>query len=165
LNIEAQSQLLRFDIRYSKFHNLTAAMRETIRMSTGGKILAAQKTVSFPGRNKVGQGRAAVEATYTDGPGVQIRFSLLRMDDIALGGRNAEIFNMIAQRFKRKSPVGRSILGSMANGSGNSGYIPKDAAFGDQPFEVLSSRCKPGYAESAIVNGFLDLIANAKHIH
>ena len=32
----------------------------------------------------------------------------------------------------------------------------------NRPFEVLSSRCKPGYAESAIVNGLLDLIADAK---
>jgi len=47
----------------------------------------------------------------------------------------------------------------------NSGYIPNDAAFGYQTFEVLSSRCKPGYAESAIVNGLLDLIADAKQIH
>jgi hypothetical protein len=50
----------------------------------------------------------------------------------------------------------------MANGSGNSGYVPDDAAYGRQTFEVLSSRCKPGYAESGIVNGLLDLIADAK---
>jgi neutral ceramidase len=140
-------------------------MREMTRVSTDGRIFAAQKMVSFPGRNRIGQGRAAVEATYTDGPDVQLRLSLLMIDDIAIGGCNAEIFNMIAQRFKRESPVGRSIFVSMANGSGNSGYIPNDAAFGYQTFEVLSSRCKPGYAESAIVNGLLDLIADAKRIH
>jgi hypothetical protein len=87
------------------------------------------------------------------------------IDDIAIGGCNAEIFNMIAQRFKRESPIGRSIFVSMANGSGNSGYIPNDAAFGYQTFEVLSSRCKPGYAESAIVNGILDLMADVKRMH
>jgi neutral ceramidase len=84
------------------------------------------------------------------------------IDDIAIGGGNAEIFNMIAQRFKRESPIGRAIFVSMTNGSGNSGYIPNDAAFGYQTFEVLSSRCKPGYAESAIVNGLLDLMDDAK---
>jgi neutral ceramidase len=137
-------------------------MRETTRMSTGGRIFAAQKMISFPGRNRIGQGRAGVEATYQDGPDVQLRLSLLMIDDIAIAGCNAEIFNMIAQRFKRESPVGRSIFVSMANGSGNSGYIPNDAAFGYQTFEVLSSRCKPGYAESAIVNGLLDLMADSK---
>ena len=79
-----------------------------------------------------------------------------------IGGCDAEIYNMIAVRFKRESPVGRSIFVSMANGSGNSGYVPDDSAFGQQTFEVLSSRCKPGYAESAIVNGLLDLIAELK---
>jgi neutral ceramidase len=140
-------------------------MREMPRMSNGGGIFAAQKTVRFPGRNRIGQGRAGVEATYTDGPDVQLRLSLLMIDDIAIGGCNSEIFNLIAQRFKRESPVGRSIFVSMANGIGNSGYIPNDAAFGYQTFEVLSSRCKPGYAESAIVNGLLDLMADAKRTH
>jgi len=140
-------------------------MREMTRMSTDGRIFAAQKMVSFPGRNRVGQGRAGVDATYTDGPDVQLRLSLLMIDDIAIGGCNAEIFNLIAQRFKRESPIGRSIFVSMANGSGNSGYIPNDAAFGYQTFEVLSSRCKPGYAESAIVNGILDLMTDAKRMH
>jgi hypothetical protein len=137
-------------------------MRETTRMSKGGKIFAAQKMISFPGRSRIGQGRAGIEGTYTDGPDVQLRLSLIMIDDIAIGGCNTEIFNLIAQRFKRESPVGRSIFVSMANGIGNSGYVPNDAAFGYQTFEVLSSRCKPGYAESAIVNGLLDLIEDAK---
>jgi neutral ceramidase len=139
-------------------------MRETTRMSAVGRIFAAQKTVGFPGRDRVGQGRAGIEAAYKDGPDVQLRLSLLMIDDIAIGGCNAEIFNLIAQRFKKESPVGRSIFVSMANGGGNSGYIPNDAAFGYQTFEVLSSRCKPGYAESAIVNGLLDLMSGAKEI-
>ena len=143
------------------------AMREMDpnRMATGGKIAASQKMISFPGRDRIGQGRAAVDAQYKDGADVNLRLSLLMIDDIAIGGCNAEIYNMIAMRFKRESPVGRSIFVSMANGSGNSGYIPDDSAFGQQTFEVLSSRCKPGYAESAIVNGLLDLMSDAKQVH
>jgi neutral ceramidase len=141
-------------------------MREmvTARMAASGRIFAAQKMIRFPGRNRLDQGRAGIEAKYADGPDVQLRLSLLMIDDIAIGGCDAEIFNMIAQRFKRESPMGRSIFVSMANGIGNSGYIPNDAAFGYQTFEVLSSRCKPGYAESAIVNGLLDMMADAKRI-
>jgi neutral ceramidase len=135
---------------------------EPNRMATGGKISAAQKMISFPGRDRIGQGRAGVEGQYKDGADVNLRLSLLMIDDIAIGGCDAEIYNMIAVRFKRESPVGRSIFVSMANGSGNSGYVPDDSAFGQQTFEVLSSRCKPGYAESAIVNGLLDLIAVSK---
>jgi neutral ceramidase len=71
----------------------------------------------------------------------------------------------IAQRYERESPIGRSIFVSMGHGSGNSGYISNDAAFGYQTFDVLSSRCKPGYAESAIVNGLLDRMADAKRMY
>ncbi len=46
----------------------------------------------------------------------------------------------------------------------NSGYIPDDASFGAYTFQVLSSRLKPGCAESAIDDGLLDLIlANDKN--
>jgi hypothetical protein len=140
------------------------AMREmdASRTATGGRIFAAQKMISFPGRDRLNQGRAAVEGVYKDGADVRLRLSLMMLDDIAIGGCDAEIYSMIAVRFKRESPIGRSIFVSMANGSGNSGYIPDDASFGQQTFEVLSSRCKPGYAESAIVNGLLDLISDAK---
>ena len=99
------------------------------RMSTGGKIAAAQKMISFPGRNRIGGKGVQRSRPHTqDGPDVSLRLSLLMIDDIAIGGGNAEIYNMIAVRFKRESPIGRSIFVSMANGSSNSGYIPDDAA-------------------------------------
>ncbi len=133
-------------------------------MSLGGKIVAAQKTITIPGRTRTGgMQRAAVEATYTDGPDCSLRLSLLMIDDIALGGGSAEIYNLIAVRFKRESPIGRSIFVSMVNGGSNTGYIPDDAAYGRQTFEVLSSRCKPGFAETGIVNGLLDLIAEVRN--
>jgi len=131
-------------------------------MSTSGKIAAAQKMLSLPGRTRIDQGRASVQGEYRDGPDVSLRLSVLMIDDIVLGGGSAEIYNMIAQRFKRESPIGRSIFVSMANGSSSTGYIPDDSAYGHQTFEVLSSRCKPGYAESGIVNGLLDLIKEVK---
>jgi hypothetical protein len=42
--------------------------------------------------------------------------------------------------------------------NGSSGYIPSDAAFDPVGYEVTASRLKPGCAESAIVNGFLDWV-------
>jgi neutral ceramidase len=132
-------------------------------MSLGGRIAAAQKMLTLPGRTRTsGNERAGVEATYADGPDCALRLSLLVIDDIALGGGSAEIYNMIAVRFKRESPMGRSFFVSMANGSSNTGYVPDDAAYGRQTFEVLSSRCRPGYAETGIVNGLLDLMAEVK---
>ena len=41
-------------------------------------------------------GARRVEGQYKDGADVQLRLSLLMIDDIAIGGCNAEIYNMIA---------------------------------------------------------------------
>jgi len=137
-------------------------MRNIERPVTSATIAAAQKTVSFPGRRRTNQGRAGYEGTYVDGDSVNLRLGVLRIDDIVLGTVNAEVFNLIAQQLKKESPYARTIAVSLTNGTANSGYIPNDAAFGYQTFEVLSSRCKPGYAERAIINGILDLIAEVK---
>jgi len=136
-------------------------MRGMERMSSGGRIFGRQKTVSFPGRDRTNTGRAGYEGTYKDGKPVELRLGLLLIDDIAFGTVNAEVFNLIAQRLKKESPLSRTMMVTLTNGIANSGYIPNDAAFGFLTFEVLSSRCKPGYAENAIVNGILGLIDEA----
>lgn len=53
------------------------------------------------------------------------------------------------------------MLATLTNGMARSGYIPNDAAYGMYTFEVLSSRLEPGCAESAIVDGILDLMTEA----
>jgi neutral ceramidase len=53
------------------------------------------------------------------------------------------------------------MLATLTNGTARSGYIPHDAVSGMYTFEVLSSRLQPGCAESAIVDGVLDLMAAA----
>jgi hypothetical protein len=50
------------------------------------------------------------------------------------------------------------MMTTLTNGMANSGYIPNDAAFGYETFEVLSSRLKPGCAETAIDEGLIDMI-------
>jgi len=137
-------------------------MRGMERMSTSGKIFGSQKMVSFPGRDRTNTGRAGFEGTYKDGDPVELRLGLLMIDDIAIGSIDSEVFSLIAQRLKKESPFTRTMFVTLTNGVSNSGYIPNDAAFGYLTFEVLSSRCKPGYAENAIVNGILDLMEDAK---
>jgi hypothetical protein len=89
---------------------------------------------------------------------VDIRLGLLRVGDVMIGAVNAEVFNPIAQRLKRESPYKATMMTTLTNGSARTGYIPDDASFGKMTFEVLSSRLRPGCAESAIVNGILGLI-------
>lgn len=121
-------------------------------------ITAATKTVTCPGRQRTDSGRAGYPGTYVDAKPVDIRLSLLRIGDTIIGGVDAEIFTMIGQRFKRESPFKHTMMVTLTNGSAGSGYIPNDAAFGYNTFEVVSSRLKPGCAETAIVDGLLDLV-------
>lgn len=137
-------------------------IRSIERPETTTTITAAQKTVAIPGRDRTNTGRAGYAGTYVDGDSVKIRLGVLLLNDIAIGSVNAEVFSPIAMQLKKESPFSRTMVVSVTNGSSNSGYIPNDAAFGYQTFEVLSSRCKPGFAERAIIDGTLDLMEQLK---
>ncbi len=137
-------------------------MRGMDRTDSAVEISGAVKTVSCPGRTRTNEGRAGIEGTYKDAEPVEIKLGVLRIGDIAIGAVNAEVFNMIAQRLKKESPFSRTMMATLTNGMARSGYIPNDASYGMDTFEVLSSRLKPGCAESAIVNGILDLMAASR---
>jgi len=128
------------------------------RMDTTAQIYGAQKTVTCPGRERLDRGRAGTAGTYKDGSPVDIRLGLVMIDDIAFGAVNGEVYNEIAQRLKRESRYARTMMVTVTNGMARSGYIPDDSSFGHYVFEVVSSRLQPGCAESAIVNGLLDLM-------
>lgn len=136
-------------------------MRSMDRMESSIRIEGRQKTVQCPGRQRTDSGRAGFPGTYREAGPIDIRLGLLKVGDIAIGAVNAEVFNLIAQRLKRESPYARTMMATLTNGSAPSGYIPNDAAYGMYTFEVVSSRLQPGCAESAIVNGILDLMAES----
>ncbi|WP_404372508.1 neutral/alkaline non-lysosomal ceramidase N-terminal domain-containing protein [Sphingomonas sp. MMS24-J45] len=128
------------------------------RPITAAPIAGAQETVMCPGRKRLDQGRAGYAGTYADADPIPLRLSLLKIGDTVIGGVNGEVFTTIAQRFKRESPFKHTMMTTLTNGMAPSGYIPNDAAFGFNTFEVVSSRLKPGCAETAIVEGLVDLI-------
>lgn len=140
-------------------------MRGMERMQTAATISGGQKTVSCPGRQRTDTGRAGYPGSYKDADPVDLRLSLVMIGDTAFGGVNGEVFNLIAQRLKKESRVAHTMMVTLTNGMARSGYIPNDAAFGYNTFEVLSSRLKPGCAESSIVNGLLDLMDEAEAQH
>jgi hypothetical protein len=137
-------------------------MRGMGRMDSAVALSGRASTISCPGRERTNQGRAGFEGTYKEGNPVEIRLGLLRIGDVMIGAVNAEVFNPIAQRLKRESPYKATMMATLTNGAARSGYIPDDASYGKQTFEVLSSRLQPGCAESAIVNGLLSLIDDAR---
>jgi neutral ceramidase len=133
-------------------------LRGMDRTESSIRIAGRHKLVSCPGRERTNAGRAGFPGEYREAGPVEIRLGLLELGDIMIGAVNAEVFNPIAQRLKRESPYARTMLATLTNGMARSGYIPHDAGFGMQTFEVLSSRLQPGCAESAIVDGLLDLM-------
>lgn len=133
-------------------------MRDTLdRPEVAPRLFGATKSVSCPGRTRTDQGRAGYPGTYVDADPLTIRLSLLKVGNIEIGGVDAEVFNPIATRFKARSGSARTMMATLTNGMAGTGYIPNDAAFGQNTFEVISSRLKPGCAETAIVDGLLDL--------
>jgi hypothetical protein len=137
-------------------------MRNTDRTAPAATLFGTRKTISCPGRERTNDGRAGFEGAYKDAAPVELRLGLLRVGDVMIGAVNAEVFNPIATRLKRESPAAATMMATLTNGSARSGYIPDDESYGKYTFEVLSSRVKPGCAESSIVHGLLDLIEEAK---
>ena len=133
-------------------------MRGITATTPAAPLYAEQQTITCPGRERTDSGRAGYAGTYKDAEPIEIRLSLMMIGDVAIGGVNAEVFNLVAQRLKRQSPYARTIMATLTNGSARSGYIPNDAAFGFNTFEVLSSRLKPGCAETAIVDGITGML-------
>jgi hypothetical protein len=121
-------------------------------------IWGAQKTISCPGRERTNTGREGEAGTYKDADPVSIRLSVLGIGDIALTAVNAELYTMIGQRTKQHSSMAHTVVVTLANGRAPSGYIPDDASFGHNTFQVLGSHLKPGCAEQGITNGLDDLV-------
>jgi neutral ceramidase len=135
-----------------------AVVRATsdVKPTTDVSIRGAQKVVTCPGRRVEPGPTPRAEYKFTDADPVNIRLSLLTINDVALAGVSGEVFTLIAQRLARESRLKATVMVTHANGS--SGYIPNDDAFEPVSYEVTASRLKPGCAENAIVNGFLELI-------
>jgi hypothetical protein len=134
-------------------------MSNTKRLDASPHITGEQKMVTCPGRKRTDTAREGTPGTYEDGTPVNIRLGALRIGDIALASVDAEIYSEIAKRLKRESPMANTFMVTFADGMANSGYIPNDATYGALTFQVLGSKLRPGCAETAIVNGLLDLIA------
>jgi hypothetical protein len=127
-----------------------------VKTTTDASIRAGQKVAPCPGRRVEARPTPRTEYKFTDADPVNIRLTLLTINDVALAGVSGEVFT--AQRLARESPLKPTIMVTHTNGS--SGYIPSDDAFEPVSYEVTASRLKPGCAENAIVNGFLELIGS-----
>ena len=128
----------------------------SIKTSPDARIRGAQQVANCPGRRVEPGPTPRAEYKFTDQDPVPIRLGLLMIDRVALSGVSGEVFTLISQRLKKESPFSQTLMLTHTNGS--SGYIPNDAAFEPVGYEVTASRLKPGCAEDAIVNGFVDMM-------
>jgi hypothetical protein len=122
------------------------------------RIWGVQEMLTLPGRKRTNTGREGAPGTYEDGPDVDLRIGLLGIGNIALTSIDAEVYNIIAQKMKKASPMTNTMMVTIANGKANSGYVISDDAYGRYTFQVLGAKIKPGNAEQAIVNGMVKLI-------
>jgi hypothetical protein len=127
-----------------------------IKTSAQARVWGAQQVVTCPGRRVEAGSRPRTDYKFTDADPVSIRLGLLMVGDVALAGVSGEVFTQIYQHLRNASPFSRTVMVTHANGS--SGYIPSDDGFDQLSYEVTTSHLKPGCAENAIVNGFLDLM-------
>ncbi len=127
-------------------------------MASQARIEGSQRVITCPGRRLAPGPRPRAEYTFEDADPVNIRISLLRLNDMALTGVSGEVFTRIYQHLKKESPLNATLMVTHANGT--SGYIPSDDAFEPISYEVTTSRLKPGCAESGIVNGLLEMMGS-----
>ena len=136
---------------------------ETVRAANNIKNLSSQasvwgseRVISCPGRKVVPGPHPKGEFQFEDAPPVDIRLSLLMLNNIAVTGVSGEVLTPIYLRLQSESPFRHTIMVTHANGL--SGYIPNDVAYNQVSYEITTTHLKPGCAEGGIVNGLVDMM-------
>jgi neutral ceramidase len=119
-------------------------------------ISAAQRVITCPGRRLAPGPAPRASYNFEDADPVNIRLSLLKLNDVAFTGVSGEVFTHIFEHLKSQSPFNHTIMVTHANGS--IAYIPSDDASEPISYENTASHLKPGCAETGIVNGLLEMM-------
>lgn len=98
------------------------------------------------------------QVTTTDGPPVDIPFSTIKIDNIAIVGVAADIANQIGKEIKQSSSVPNTMVVSQLAGA--IGYILSDASYEHPGHGLGGSPIKSGCAEKAIPSGIARLLAS-----
>jgi hypothetical protein len=124
-------------------------------LSSLASIRGSQRVITCPGRRVEPGQLPRTDYKFEDADPVNIRLSLLRLNDVVLAGVSGEVFTRIYEHLKEYSPL-NTVMVTHANGS--SGYIPSDDAFDQISYEITASHLKPGCAETGIVGGLLEMM-------
>ena len=126
-------------------------------------------SVTCPGRKRADPPRAAAAANTSgsptaaqggparmvDGDPVTIPLGLMMINDIALANVSGEVFNDISQDLKKVSLFDRTVMVTLS--PGRIGYIPSEKSYLLPSAMAANNPIKPGCAEPAIVNEFVNM--------
>jgi neutral ceramidase len=99
--------------------------------------------------------RPGMEVQQVDS--LNLRLGLIMIDHIALNWVSGEVVTNIYWHLQRESPFSNTIMITLAND--RVGYIVDDAGYDTPTFEAMASPLQPGYAESAIVDGLVEMMS------
>ena len=126
------------------------------QLTSTARLAAAERVIECPVKKGVD---VMDDMKQEDVPFVNLRLSLLLLNQIALAGVSGEVVTSIYWRLKKESPLTSTILISITND--RIGYIPEDAAFDRPTHEVNGCPILRGYAEDAIITGLTAMIESA----
>jgi len=130
--------------------------------AASGAITAGERQIACPGRDRLDESaRQGVLPPYKDGAPVTLKVGLLRIGDIDIVRVNGEVYNDIWRHLRDRMSNRKAMMTTLANGAAKSGYIYSDAANTRLTFQVISSRLKPGCAESGIIHAALEMATEA----
>lgn len=128
------------------------------RLQDNVRIDGSQAILACPGRNLVERVPRGYPGAYRDGPDARIQMGLIGISDVVIGSITSDAFAIIGKKIKDASPLRKTMLVSHANLDTDVGYIYDDSAAGQNTFQVVQSRLKPGCAETGLVENFTDMI-------
>jgi len=151
--IESQGQVLGEEV--------IRVMSQSQDWQSDARIAGYSKTFDCPGRvrtngNVVDTSREGIVGEYADSEDQTLRVNLLGIGSMSIFSINGEAYAAIGKLIKEEVPMNDTMIVTVAN-ERLSGYIPDDASFGHQTFQVLNNRIKPGCAEPGLVQAAIEL--------
>jgi neutral ceramidase len=125
------------------------------RTASQVRVEADERVVSCPARIPPrDQNHDGIEVEPVDC--LNIRLGLVMINHIALTWVSGEVVTNIYRHLRQESPFSNTIMITLAND--RVGYIVDDAGYHTPTFESMASPFQPGNAESAIVNGLVEMM-------
>jgi hypothetical protein len=126
------------------------------RMNSDVRIEADERVVYCPARIPPnGLKSPGMEVQQVDS--LNVRLGLIMINHIALTWVSGEVVTDIYWHLRQESPFSNTIMITIAND--RVGYIVDDAGYDTPTFASLASPLQRGYAESAIVNGLVEMMS------